>query len=155
MNKKNPQKIKTVFLLLCGINTRVMKMARLPFCGAKTRAGTPCKRPAGWGTDHVGEGRCKLHGGATPRGPLHPRYKHGKYSKYEVVITNHRFRGKRLIVNEVVVEFDMDGRCRGIVITDQQAREIHDPSLPLRPQDIEAMRSTPGFDVDIRRRSGR
>lgn len=25
-----------------------------------------CKRPAGAGTDHVGEGRCKLHGGKTP-----------------------------------------------------------------------------------------
>ncbi len=32
-------------------------------CGAKTRAGTPCQQPAGWGTDHVGTGRCKLHGG--------------------------------------------------------------------------------------------
>lgn len=32
-------------------------------CGAKTRAGTPCQQKAGWGTDHVGEGRCKLHGG--------------------------------------------------------------------------------------------
>lgn len=32
-------------------------------CGAKTRAGTPCKQKAGWGTNHVGEGRCKLHGG--------------------------------------------------------------------------------------------
>lgn len=32
-------------------------------CGARTRAGTPCRRPAGWGTAHVGEGRCKLHGG--------------------------------------------------------------------------------------------
>ena len=35
-------------------------------CGAKTRAGHPCKRPAGAGTDHLGAGRCKLHGGATP-----------------------------------------------------------------------------------------
>lgn len=25
-----------------------------------------CTRPAGWGTDHVGIGRCKLHGGSTP-----------------------------------------------------------------------------------------
>lgn len=32
-------------------------------CGAKTRAGTPCQRPSGWGTAHVGTGRCKLHGG--------------------------------------------------------------------------------------------
>lgn len=35
-------------------------------CGAKTRSGGECKRPAGTGTDHVGIGRCKHHGGSTP-----------------------------------------------------------------------------------------
>jgi hypothetical protein len=35
-------------------------------CGAKTRTGGPCKLKAGFKTDHVGEGRCRLHGGATP-----------------------------------------------------------------------------------------
>lgn len=35
-------------------------------CGAKTSAGT-CGKPAGWGTTHNGLGRCKLHGGASPR----------------------------------------------------------------------------------------
>jgi hypothetical protein len=35
-------------------------------CGARTRSGGTCGRPAGWGTDHVGYGACKLHGGATP-----------------------------------------------------------------------------------------
>lgn len=35
-------------------------------CGAKTRKGGVCKLPAGHGTDHVGIGRCKLHGGSTP-----------------------------------------------------------------------------------------
>ena len=30
-----------------------------------------CKRPAGWGTDHAGEGRCKLHGGCAGRPPEH------------------------------------------------------------------------------------
>lgn len=41
---------------------------KLPPCGAKhnKRPGT-CKRPAGWGTDHPGEGRCKLHGGTTQK----------------------------------------------------------------------------------------
>ncbi|MFI2202658.1 hypothetical protein ACH47Z_18135 [Streptomyces sp. NPDC020192] len=35
-------------------------------CGAKKRQGLgTCGRPAGWGTDHPGVGRCKLHGGAT------------------------------------------------------------------------------------------
>ena len=32
-------------------------------CGAKNRNGEPCKLKAGWGTDHLGEGRCKFHGG--------------------------------------------------------------------------------------------
>jgi hypothetical protein len=35
-------------------------------CGAKKRQGEGnCARPAGWGTKHVGEGACKLHGGST------------------------------------------------------------------------------------------
>lgn len=44
--------------------TTKAERAKLPPCGAKhrKRPGT-CKRPAGWGTDHPGEGRCKLHGG--------------------------------------------------------------------------------------------
>lgn len=44
-------------------------------CGAKTRSGSPCKMPLGWGTDHVGEGRCKRHGG-NAGAPI----KHGRYS---------------------------------------------------------------------------
>ena len=51
-------------------------------CDAKTRAGTPCELRAGWGTDHVGEGRCKLHGGASPRGADSPSFRHGGRSKY-------------------------------------------------------------------------
>lgn len=42
-----------------------------PKCGAKRRQGPEgarCTRPAGWGTDHVGTGNCKLHGGTTPNG---------------------------------------------------------------------------------------
>jgi hypothetical protein len=47
-------------------------------CGATTRDGAPCKRVAGWGTSHLGEGRCKAHGGADGSGrPI----KHGLYSK--------------------------------------------------------------------------
>jgi hypothetical protein len=44
-------------------------------CGAHAKqTGKPCTRPAGWGTDHSGSGRCKMHGGKTP-------IKHGRYSK--------------------------------------------------------------------------
>lgn len=38
------------------------------FCGARTRSGGKCKRRAGFGTDHVGYGNCKSHGGSTPSG---------------------------------------------------------------------------------------
>lgn len=37
-------------------------------CGAENRDGDPCALSAGWGTDHVGEGRCKFHGGAASGG---------------------------------------------------------------------------------------
>lgn len=45
-------------------------------CGAKTRAGTTCEiAPV------AGRTRCRLHGGATPRGPaIGPAFKHGRYS---------------------------------------------------------------------------
>jgi hypothetical protein len=42
---------------------------RYATCGAKTRHdGSPCERPAGWGTENAGVpgARCKLHGGSTP-----------------------------------------------------------------------------------------
>jgi hypothetical protein len=35
-------------------------------CGAATRTGGSCGLPAGHGTDHVGYGRCRRHGGNTP-----------------------------------------------------------------------------------------
>lgn len=50
-------------------NTRV--------CGGTTKQGTACQRPAGWGTNHPGEGHCKLHGGASVgrgRPMIHGRY---------------------------------------------------------------------------------
>jgi hypothetical protein len=37
-------------------------------CGGQTRKGGSCQRPAGWGTDHAGAGRCKLHAGNSPSG---------------------------------------------------------------------------------------
>lgn len=43
-------------------------------CGAKAKStGRPCRRAAGHGTDHLGEGRCLFHGGAS-------LVKHGRYS---------------------------------------------------------------------------
>lgn len=46
-------------------------------CGAKSKStGKPCQREA------MANGRCYVHGGATPKGPQSPNFKHGRYSKY-------------------------------------------------------------------------
>ena len=46
-----------------------------PICAAHSRTtGQPCQNRAGKGTDHLGEGRCRYHGGSTP-------INHGLYSK--------------------------------------------------------------------------
>jgi len=44
-------------------------------CGAKTKKGKKCTQPA------MENGRCRLHGGKTPRGLDSPQTKHGRYSK--------------------------------------------------------------------------
>jgi hypothetical protein len=44
-------------------------------CGARTRSGKPCTQVA------MPNSRCKMHGGLSPRGPSHPAFKHGRYSK--------------------------------------------------------------------------
>ncbi|MES2460719.1 MAG: HGGxSTG domain-containing protein [Armatimonadota bacterium] len=47
----------------------------LKVCGAKTKDGTPCQKlPCATRT------RCRLHGGASPKGIGHPNFKHGYYS---------------------------------------------------------------------------
>jgi glucans biosynthesis protein len=60
-------------------NTRPMRES--PRCGAKTRAGTPCRSPA-----VRGKTRCRMHGGAkgsgAPRGNNNA-LKHGTYTKAE------------------------------------------------------------------------
>lgn len=45
-------------------------------CGAKTRSGKPCQTPA------MPNGKCRMHGGATPQGADSPNLKHGLYSQY-------------------------------------------------------------------------
>jgi hypothetical protein len=37
-----------------------------PRCPGTTKAGNPCKNPAGAKTDHLGHGRCANHGGNGP-----------------------------------------------------------------------------------------
>ncbi len=43
-------------------------------CGATTRRATACKNPA------MENGRCRMHGGLTPKGTDLPQFEHGRYS---------------------------------------------------------------------------
>jgi hypothetical protein len=69
-----------------------MKSAELPRapgrCGAKTRAGTPCRTPP-----VRGRTRCRMHGGTSPGAPKGNRYawKHGWYSA-AAIAERRRFR---------------------------------------------------------------
>ncbi len=45
-------------------------------CGAKKKDGSPCKAKA------MENGRCRIHGGATPKGIASPHFKTGRFSKY-------------------------------------------------------------------------
>src|SRR5262249_9392867 len=47
------------------------------------------QRPAGWGTPHVGQGRCKLHGGCAHRANL----KHGRYVRTTQIPREVRVQG--------------------------------------------------------------
>jgi hypothetical protein len=69
-----------------------MKSRELPHavrqCGAKTRAGTPCKS-----APVRGRTRCRMHGGTSPGAPKGNRYawKHGWYSA-ESIAERRRFQ---------------------------------------------------------------
>ena len=55
-------------------------------CGATRRQGdkSPCRRPAGWGTSHVGFGTCKLHGGSTPDSTKHAEKQRAAWQEFLV-----------------------------------------------------------------------
>jgi hypothetical protein len=52
-----------------------LPMLTSPRCGARTRAGLPCRAPA------MPNGRCRMHGGRSPGAPKGNRnaVKHGRY----------------------------------------------------------------------------
>lgn len=49
-------------------------------CGARNRELVPCANRAGKGTDHIGAGRCKFHGGRN-QDVTAKQFKHGRFSK--------------------------------------------------------------------------
>jgi hypothetical protein len=68
--------------LMNHLETRLRNLRGAPRCGAKTRAGAPCQRPA-----LRGRGRCRLHGGLSPgapRGAKNGNFKSGDWTAESV-----------------------------------------------------------------------
>jgi hypothetical protein len=80
-------------------------------CGAKTRTGTPCRRPA------MPNGRCRLHGGLstgprTPEGRRRIRLallKHGRYTKQA---KQERLEWRELVCNSMELLHQLKGTNR-------------------------------------------
>lgn len=62
------------------MKTEHYPMQGLP-CGAKTRAGTPCRNPP-----MHGKLRCRMHGGKSKAGREHGRYCTGEHTKEAIQI---------------------------------------------------------------------
>jgi hypothetical protein len=57
---------------------RLQNLRQAPRCGARTRGGTPCQRPA-----LRGRKRCRLHGGLSPgapRGSKNGNFRNGNWT---------------------------------------------------------------------------
>lgn len=74
-------------------------------CGARSRSGRLCGRPAGAGTDHPGIGRCKLHGGSTPT--------HVAAAKRELVKREAEALGLSLEIDPATAILELVWRCAG------------------------------------------
>ena len=78
------------------IDRRLANLAKAPRCGAKTRAGHPCRQAA-----VKGRGRCRMHGGAKgsggPRGERNGNFRHGLRTRENV----ERRKALRALVSEV------------------------------------------------------
>lgn len=67
-------------------------------CGAKTRRGTACQTAA------MSNGRCRMHGGSSPKGVEHGRFKHGhgtKQAKEERALIRAMLKENRLLLRTI------------------------------------------------------
>jgi hypothetical protein len=81
-------------------------------CGGRTRTGSPCKLPAGHGTDHPGVGRCDHHGGATPTHRAHSERVLIERAEARALAELHRL-GVPPVTNPLELLAELAGEARG------------------------------------------
>lgn len=86
-----------------------------PICAARNRALTPCENKAGKGTDHLGEGRCKFHGGKNQT-PLAKNWKHGKFAQIKTQHPALRAKMEEIAGDHQVFELEQEIlKMRGMI----------------------------------------
>ena len=91
------------------LERRLAHMAKARRCGAKTRAGHPCRQAA-----VRGRGRCRMHGGAKgsggPRGKRNGNFRHGLCTREaKAILANMRATFREI---KALNEFGRSGRGR-------------------------------------------
>lgn len=101
-------------------------------CSAKTRAGGVCRNLSVRGC-----ARCRMHGGKSLRACLHPNYKHGCYSKHDLL-------GKvlRFAYREGVARRKRERKVAKIIQAERLAREA-------KEQREAARRKAVTYDTDF------
>lgn len=99
----------------------------MKICGAKTKLGKKCQNPSGQGTDHLGTGRCKLHGGASKGAPKGNKnaLKHGIYSK---LFSNEEMDAAKEMQGSVENELAI-ARLQLFRLLQEQKKAANDPVL--------------------------
>lgn len=108
-----------------------------PRCSGTNRKGEPCKAGAGKGTDHVGTGNCKHHGGCTPTGRKHAMEEQARkavvtyglprdISPTDALLEEVRYTAGHVAwLRERVAELEQDDLTWGVTEeSDQQATEF-------------------------------
>lgn len=104
------------------------------FCGARKRQGEgTCRRPSGWGTNHLGYGRCKLHGGTTPSGKV-------SAEREEVRARLRLYAGERALIDPVTALLEELHRTAGIVRSFEDYLAGMDDEDPTRAGIVEIYR---------------
>ncbi len=90
------------------LERRLSNLAKARRCGAKTRAGHPCRQAA-----VRGRGRCRMHGGAKgsggPQGKRNGNFRHGLHTREAKMMRAEM----RAIVREIEALNEFDRSARG------------------------------------------
>ena len=113
-------------------------------CGAKTRKGTPCKNQAGFRTNHLGEGRCYLHGGLST-GPPKKNKNAVKTGEHEAIWLDTLEEEEKKLINKITLD-KIQQIDNEIKLTEIRERRMLQRIQKLKEEEMIAIRTKTGID---------